>query len=77
MAAETPDPPMGGLGRVEEAKNGLTGAMLLELERERTLKEKHLKDGMDLISHLLLNQWRRRTARFRDYGIKPFVRISG
>ena len=25
MAAEAPDPPMGGLGRVEEAKNGLNG----------------------------------------------------
>ena len=25
MAAEAPDPPMGGLGRVEEATNGLTG----------------------------------------------------
>ena len=25
MAAEAPDPPMGDLGRVEEAKNGLNG----------------------------------------------------
>ena len=25
MTAEAPDPPMGGLGRVEEATNGLTG----------------------------------------------------
>ena len=38
MAAEAPDPPMGGLGRVEEPKNGLTvghttGARERELKR--------------------------------------------
>ena len=38
MAAEAPDPSMGGLGHVEEAKNGLTGELLVELEREN-LKE--------------------------------------
>ena len=37
MAAEAPDPPMGGLGRVEEAKNGLTGGNATGA-RERELK---------------------------------------
>ena len=37
MAAEAPDPPMGGLGRVEEAKNGLTGGNAT-VARERELK---------------------------------------
>ena len=27
MPAEAPDPPMGGLGRVEEVRNGLIGAI--------------------------------------------------
>ena len=35
MSAEAPDPPMGGLGHVEEAKNGLTGGNTTGA-RERT-----------------------------------------
>ena len=37
MAAEAPDPPMGGLGRLGEAKNGLTGGHTTGA-RERELK---------------------------------------
>ena len=37
MAAEAPDPPMGGLGRVEEATNGLNGGHTTGA-RERELK---------------------------------------
>ena len=37
IAAEAPDLPMGDLGRVEEAKNGLTGGNAT-VARERELK---------------------------------------
>ena len=37
MAAEAPDLPMGDLGRVEEAKNGLNGGHITGA-RERELK---------------------------------------
>ena len=39
MAAEAPDPPMGDLGRVEEAKNGLNGGHTTGAREKFNLKK--------------------------------------
>ena len=39
MATEAPNPPMGGLGRVEGAKNGLTGVNTTGARDRESLKE--------------------------------------